>query len=327
MEITFEQSLGALEAAPGTAITTPTRLLNNAVVIKPRRERKFSKDSRGTTEKNYRKPRVTKAYSEFDVSGDFDINQAPFWFEQRIRGGVTPTQPDSGTAPNVYLWEYIPGLTSKTQKTSTLWGWDPNVQRVRSAYNILRTLTLKGDNADDVQFEGSGSGAYPTTVTVAAPASTTGKSLANYAKLYIDTGASAFGTTPVVGRLVNWSFELPDTYGDLKYLGDTPDWTDVGLIESAPMLKIELEVPDLDQYTQYVDEDLLKVRLHIDGDVIGGALKEYLEIDVYGTLDLDDFGDYATSNRTFQFTLEGINETGLGASYRVAVQNTTASIT
>jgi hypothetical protein len=326
-ELVYETALGAIEGTAGTPEAAPNRVLNTMLSITPRSERVTARENRGTLVRGYQSKRV-RQFSEWEMEGQLDINQIPFWLLMRVKGGVTPTQPAAGTDPTVYRWAFTPTITTNNLDTSTLWGWDPNVQRMRVEYAVMNNLTFTGENAGLVNISGGGIARFPEDDTQVAPAQSVGELIQNYPLFYLDTGSDAFGTTLVTGTLVDWSFELGDTYGDPKYLDASADFTRIARREEQPQprLVLQVEAPDMTIYDLYTADTPVKARIRVEGSTISNAYKSYLQIDTYGKLTLTDLGTYASSNRTLQFEILGEYQSDLTADYKIEVQNTQATM-
>lgn len=327
-ELAFEQALGALETTRFTAITTPTRVLNTGLTITPRIEYEAPDESRGTLEAVYQDAKIAQ-WADWSIDGGLDFNQFPFWGSMAINGTTTPTQPASGTDPTVYLWTFTPNLTTDNIDTATLWSFDPNITRLRVAGAVMQNMTLTGNNRGLITLAGGGFARFPTKVSVAAPTQAVGElAAATNTFVYMGTTATAFASlTQITGRVVDWSFSLPDQATQKWLMDGTYDWSGIGRTKRRPVLTLQMEVPDMTQYDLFTAGTQQRIRLRSEGSIISNAYRYYWELDMRGRLRMTDWGSYADSNRTITFEVQGIYDETLGASYQIKNENTTSAIT
>ena len=330
-EITFEEGLAALEAIADTAETTPTYKLNETIVINPREDFTDDPSARGTLVSRYGDILIgTK--SDWTADGALDLNEFPLWLNLSVKGGITPTQPDPTNAPSVYLWTALPAITLNDLKTGTLWGFDPNITRMRAAGARCDTLSLTGDNRDIINFSASGFAHLTEEVTgVVSPAANTSILLPFYgAKAWIEPDGSTdpYGTTPVPdGLIVSWGFEIDSTWSEKYAANGTGDLSGGGRKARGANLHIELEMPDLTYYNMWKAGTHHKVRFRAEGGIIPGTtLNYYWQVDIYGRLNKDDWGSYADTNRTIQLTVPSMYENSLGADWKMYCQNSRATV-
>lgn len=322
-EIAFEQLLVALETTRGTAITTPTHLLNLKGIITPKKPPYRPKESRGTLVKNYR-AKVVKQWAEWQGDGDADPNVLPVLFNMAIKPNTSPTIP-GGTTPR--LWTFTRSISADDLKTGTLWSGDPNIQRFRAAFGTIDEIVLKNDaSADDgvLMVTVKGHANFPSKVTVAAPAAIAGDVLpGQQMDVYLDT-SSAIGTTAINNRVISVEHTIPTGIDPYKWLNAGAsasfDYVGFGRKEFAAKTKITMEVPDMAQYDNWAAADTVKLRVRHSGAVIETTFHNYVEFDIYGPLDELEWGENG-GNRTVTFMVESQYDTTLGADFSVKVQN------
>lgn len=327
-EIAFEQALGALESTRFTAITTPTRVLNTALTLTPKIEYAAPDETRGTLEGVYQDAKIAQ-WADWSIDGGLDFNQLPFWLSMAVKGGVSPTQPSAGPDPTVYLWTFTPSISADDIKTATLWGFDPNITRLRAAGAVMQTLEIVGNNRGLVTMTGGGFARFPSKVSVAAPSQTVGELVsATNTLFYMGSTSTAFASlTQVTGRVVDWTFSLPEQASQKWLMDGTYDWSGIGRSKRRPMLTVQMEIPDMTQYDLFAAGTEQRFRLRCEGSVISNAYKYYVEIDFRGRLNMTDWGTYVDTNRTATFEVAGIYDATLGASYQIKNENTTSAIT
>jgi len=329
-EIAFETIRLALEATRGTAITTPTHLLNLEGTLTPGITRARPREQRGTTFKNYRHV-DTRKMSTFEGEGELDVNEIAVLLNMCVAPLTTPSTPPSGLLTR--LWEFVRSGTADNLKSSTVWWGDPAINQQRSAFVMLDELVIENDasSEDLATLSVKGMGKFPAKV--AAPGATSSIAGATFPgqlmQCWIDS-ASVIGTTEITDRLVSAKHTIK-TGIKYKYVakGPTSDLSHslVGL-EKVSHVETELTFEFLD-YTQY---DLwaagtdLKTRVRHNGALIEsvtGPLDyyNYVEIDTYAPGDELEWSDNEGTNRTVTLKFVSQYDATLGSDLRVAVQN------
>ena len=143
-------------------------------------------------------------------------------------------------------------------------------------------------------------------------------------QMWLDTGASAVGTTEITGRLISAEHVIPVNYG-YKYLAVGPTgsktYTRTGRGKRSMTTRVTLELTDLEQYKLFLDGTVAKLRIRHNGDLIETGFYHYVEADVYGPMTFTDWGELEGTNRTLTLEVVSQYDATLGADWRVAVQN------
>lgn len=189
------------------------------------------------------------------------------------------------------------------------------------------TFALSGTNTTGFTAYTSGGSWELNTPTM--PAQTIGPLMPSmYTQVWMDV-ASAIGTTELTGRVISAEFTVPGGITP-KYLGVPPGsgltYTRIGRKKRRPSGKYVFEFRDTTQYNMFKNDQLVKCRTRMSSSsaietVAGVTFYYYCEVDLYGKLKFDDWGDLEGTNRTAEFTIDGIKDATLGASFRIAVQN------
>lgn len=329
--IPFEYLLVALEATRGTAINPPTHYLNIAGKVTPRQSKYRPSESRGTIVEHYRSKTVRR-WCEWEGEGPADTRTMVILGHMFVDGVVSPTIP-GGTLPR--LWTFVPTVAADDIDSATFYWGDPNVQAFQAAYCMGDELKITADasSEDGVMVEVSGQGHFPAaTAPLSVPAQLTPPMLApSDMQLWIDT-SSAIGTTEITGRLVSTEITIPSgvTY---KWLASGPsggkNFQRTGRTKRHAELTMTLELLDLTQYNIFANNDgdtVAKVRVRFNGPVIETAFRHYIEFDIYGPLELADWGELEESNRTVEFSVISEYDSTLGADFALRVQNDSATI-
>jgi len=194
--------------------------------------------------------------------------------------------------------------------------------------------TFQLDATDSSAFTTYTSGGIWTLEPPTFPAQTIADLIpALYTQIWLDT-SSAIGTTELSGRVISAEVTIP---GEIvpKYLGKSPgsglSYTRVGRGKRRPSASVVLELIDTTQYQLFRNDTLVKCRIRMSSSAIietvsGTTFYNYVECDIYGKLKFEDWGDLEGVNRTVEFSIDGIKDSTLGASFRIAVQNNNTAL-
>lgn len=338
-EIIFERFAAALESTRGTAIAAPTHVFNFPGLLTPTQEHDEQEESRGTKWVNYYSEVVRQGAVFSTPEQPVDPNLFTFWLNMLVKPLTSATQPDAVNWPNTYLWAFVPTAASDDVKTATVWWGDPNIQYWQSDFAIANSLNFSNDSnqARGARFSIDGMAGFPSKVSAPTlPSNIGGRLLRNMvnAQVWMDA-VSAIGTTAVTGRVLAANHRL--TTGLFpKFLAAGPlaamDYGDVGIEKAGIRLitDLTLEVPNMTEYDLYAAGTTVKLRVRHNGpviDVYGGGSNSYryAEFDNYGPLKNLRWGENR-GNRQVTFTVESLHDATLGASFRVAVQNSRSSL-
>lgn len=333
-EITFETLRLALESARGTAIASPTHLLNLEGTIKPVITRYRGKEQRGTRAANYRSV-ATRKYVEIEAEGDLDTAIAPVLLNMAVAPLTSPATPAGAT--DARLWAHVANTTTDTIKSATMWWGDPALDQLKSPFCVIDELVIENDASGEEVATVSIKGMGNFHTKVAAPGATsaiTGALLpGKLMQCWIDSGTDAIGTTEINGRLVSAKHTIR-TGAKYKYLADGPTsnltFNRIGREKVAAVTtELVLELIDFDEFDLWESGATLKVRVRHNGALIESGtpdLYHYVEVDSYGAASDLDWGDLEGSNRTVSLTIEGEYDATLASDLRVAVQNARSSL-
>ncbi len=189
--------------------------------------------------------------------------------------------------------------------------------------------TFELSATDTSAFTAYTSGGEWQLVNVTFPSQVTGPLMpAIWTQIWIDT-SSAIGTTEITGRVVSVETTIPSLVTP-KYVAVGPtgglSYTKVGRGKRSGSGTWVFELEDLTQFNQFRDNEMVKIRTRFNGaliETVGGvSFYNYVEVDLYGKVKVDDWGDLEGTNRTVSLVIEtSIKDATLGASFRLAVQN------
>ena len=263
-----------------------------------------------------------------DSGGSTGLGVVTAWPATHLAGGEGVNIEIPLGATNSRLWTFAPTMTADDLEAMTLWWGDPNVQAFRAGFCMPDELTISSDAAgeDGVTLALSGQGLFPTKDAPGiVPAMLNSPLLMPTAmQVWIDTGASAIGTTPVTGRLLSTEGSVPSGL-TRKWLAQGPGgdlgFGAIGRGKRHAELSLTLEVPDLDQYDQWVDRDVLKTRVRWNGPLIEAGFYHYVQLDIYGPFDGMDWGENEGSNRTIELTILSEYDDTAGHDWALYVQS------
>lgn len=245
-----------------------------------------------------------------------------------LSGGVGVNVETPGGATDSRLWTFAPTLDADDLEAMTLWWGDPNIQAFRAAFCMPDELTIAADAAgeDGVTLALSGQGLFPSkTAPGLVPAMLQAPLLMPTAmQLWIDSGGDAIGTTPVTGRLLSAELTVPSGI-TRKWLAQGPGgslgFEQIGRGKRHAELSLALEVPDLDQYDEWVDHTTLKTRVRWNGPLIEAGFYFYVQADIYGPLEGLEWGENEGSNRTIELTVLSEYDDTAGYDWALYVQS------
>jgi hypothetical protein len=334
-EVVFESLSLAPEATRFTAVTPPTKRLNIAGMITPAEEFYTPADNMGTYEEIYRR-KVMRRWGEWSGDGDLDMYLAPQVMEMVVKGGVTPTTPTSGILTR--LGTYVPSITADNLDTATFYWGDPNVRMFQGPGGTIDTLEISSDAGGTEATKWSMSGRTQRIndiVAPALPAANLGPQLTpGNMQVWIDSGATAIGTTLISGRVISathsipvgWSYKFPAG----QTLGTIPTYTRLGRAKRSIETRIVFELLDMTQWDLYEAETSLKVRVRHNGpliETVAGPLDyyHYVEVDTYGPAEFGGWGEFEGTNRTIELIVRSVYDSTLGAGWSVKVQSVAAA--
>lgn len=330
-ELAFEKFAVALESTHGTAITNPTHILNMVGRIVPATSR--SRRSRGDgTLAEYYASAFTRKGSTFETDdSDLDVNTLPVLANMAIKAVSSPSTPTSGVLTR--LWTFAPTMTSDDLKSSTIWWGDPGNQILRSAYNMIDTLSISADasSEDGATMTVSGYGKFagevtaPTYPSLVSPGLIIGQNM----QVWADT-SSAIGTTEITGRVISTDWSIPAGTTQKYLAGGTAadlSFTRHGRLKRHAEATIVFELADMTQYDLFVAGSVIKLRIRLNGmtaiETVAGPLTyyPYVNLDIYGPFDFDSWGDLEGSNRTISLKVLSEYDATAGYDFALSVQN------
>lgn len=334
-ELAFEALYAALEATRGTPVDPPTRWLPFSGTLTPMRSRYVPEETTGVLAAR-RRTKSVRRWSELDASGPFDVMAAPFILNM-VQGAVTtPSTPDGGTDSR--LWTFPRVMASDTLKAATVYGGDPNIQQFQAAYMMATEYKLTGDaSAEDGGVENSlkATGRFPAKEAANSLPSQSFSDLLipGMSQVWIDTGSDAIGTTEFTGAELT-AFDLTVPTGVTpKWAAAGPtagmDFARIGREKTSPSQVLTFEMPNTTIYDLFGSNDgdtLCKVRVRVNGGIIEGSLRYYVQWDMVAPLEELSWTEIQTTNRGMQLTMNGQYDATAATDLTIYVQNTLTAL-
>lgn len=252
-------------------------------------------------------------------------------FLMNLAGGITPTQPNAGTDPTVYLWTFKPGNSLDSAAIEYHDGANPwlvsgvlcdvlNIKGVANAPNVV-TATMFGKVLDETTMTGG--------LTERTPDITEGFETS----LYIDSFGGTPGTTLVNGFLVNWDITLRAGL-QRKYLAANSNSlasVPLGVLGCEAVLTFEAAPAnaeaEYDNWNVAVASPTNRlVRLDFgENVVISHAYKRFTTIDIPGAWSAFLLGETDAGTRVYRLTMQYVYDPTNTFGVQVRLQNDRAT--
>jgi len=286
------------------------------------------------------RPSLVRSFGAVPIKQGFEADYSgPLIFEGELllllsaglRGGVTPTQPDPSGNPTVRLWTFTPTANASGGQQSLTLEFGDDVQAWRAAYCLVSEIGIRGKAGEALELTAGIFGRFPTAATFTAGLTDPAVNVATMAgaKLYVDAEGGTYGTTEVPGTLLSLEVSLNT--------GLAPVWTAGGLdfslhAEQRRELTITLRGAFNStwaaEWAQFASAARRKVRLHIEGPVISGTYRRFVQIDALGRW--REVGALPPEEEdgltVMELTFKSEYDPALTADFVVRVQNDVASL-
>ena len=335
-DITFEyMGLAVPEPTAGTPVAAPLSYFNLAGTLKMEKTLYRPVEQSGTLAKTMR-TLVTRKWGSFSAAGALDPDILPQFLELIAKGGVTATQPTNAVL--TYDWDYSPTMTADDLVSATIFYGDPNMTQIfQGAFGIIDEIAVAGDASGTDGVTISLSGMTTAPVKLSPPAAPTRASAPLMAalrmQLFMDTGATAIGTTEITGKVVSASHTLPSGRKP-RYVAVGPagalTYTKTGRETRSIIARVEVEFDNFTEYDLFAADDTpVKLRVIYNGAAIEDVTPIYyyaVTIDAYGQLMLTDYGDNEGVTRTLVFEIDTEYDDTDAQDWGLSVRNTLAAL-
>lgn len=235
-----------------------------------------------------------------------------------IKGAVTPT--GAGAAK---LWTFVPGTSLDALTVE----WYDGARGWEAAGSHGTKLKIAGSVRDDtlVTCDVFGRSQVQATITPALADRTPDFIEGWETKLYIDAFGGTPGTTVVAGTLINWNIEI-DNQLARKFWADNSNSTGgVVMGELAISAKLLFEAAPAVALTEFNNWDAATKRLvrveFGQNEVISGADKKFVTVDLPGAWDAVDLGGTDEGTRAYEMSLQYIYDPTNAFGLQIRAQN------
>ena len=268
-----------LETTRGLGVAATRKVYGE---MEPHRDqpRKFAMEDRGIFVDKFR-ANAKLVDASFKMKADLTFEDLPYWLDMLLRGGVAAT----GSATVGYTYQYVPDQTSDTLKTRTFeWGDDSIAWQGKFGTLDSMDINVALDDSVSLDMTGyvqewmpqgfGGFAGFTGSLSERAVESVEGWQ----ARLFIDPGASAPGTTQVTGRLVSAKVMVKNQ-NKRKWFGDaSPYFTVLGRGRRQISLDLVLEQFDTTQLADLINTNVVgqlpaerAIRVSLAGSPITGT--------------------------------------------------------
>jgi hypothetical protein len=318
----------AVESSFGTVVTTATRRLYYEdpmlSIVRQPRPHKFANSRRDNQLALTVGPQEIGGTFKLPISADEIVEL----LLTALDGTVTPTQPDAGGNPTVYLWTFHAG--SAVASMSVQW------------QDGARAWQAAGVISDKLQIQGSANGPTNVTSTLMGKSITSGTMTGAIAqrtptfiegwetKLYIDNFGATPGTTEIDGTLINWDITINNAAARKYFAANT---NTLGALPLAPITvqaTLTFEAAPSTTLTEFNDWNVTAatptyrlVRIAMGHNaLISGSYYRYVDIDLPGSWTGFDLGQADANTRVYRMTYDYVYDPTNAFGVQVKAENT-----
>lgn len=331
-EIVFEQIQVGTETTRGTTATNPTDRLNmrgtvlpQLLVARPPAHVNLLAESAGSE--------VIREWATLSGEGPADTLKLPRILTYVMDGAVAAGSQQAATT--AYLWTFPRKMDADNLKSFTCWWGDPSLTKMfKGLYGMADEWTIEDavDSTDGAMMSLTGTTrklddvTNPTLAAAAIPPIIVGKNI----QVWLDTTASAWGTTEITNRILGASLRVT-TGVTYKYPGTGPTgsvtYTSTGRVKIMPVATFSFELNnDLAEWTKFKANVPYRLRVRHNGPIIEATHRHYVEYDIQGVLDEPGWGELENSNRSMELSISGDYVASQATDVTVKVMTTLATL-
>jgi len=345
-ETAFRRAQMGQENPRGTAVPADIVLVDGILTANPDFSFSIPAEDRNSLAERHMRTLVRQE-AALRWEGPANFEDVIHWLLMSVKN-VTATQPDVGGNPTVYLWSFVPRLSTNNTPISYTVEWGDDDQELEAEFVMARELTFRFNMDEPVQLTVDMFGRNPTksTFTGSLVAGTKEEIIATKAQIWIDATWAALGTNLKSNLLRSAEITIP---GPQPYRTATGGGAFYGTyVEPKRSATLRLSyVADANAITEYdalaaLTGTLRAIRIKVNGSLISGAYYKYLEFNMMVKYDeppemwVDDEGktvinlvahtyDDHTDNDANPGTSGGVMGNTEGNDFAIEVQNTVSA--
>lgn len=327
-ETRLRKTLAGFEGTRGTAATVVRKLYETIRLMDAREPLDFDENSG-----SYDAWR-TFLQGPVNVSGTAEgpasFEDWPWWLLEGVSGVVTPTA-DSGAPTPAQTWDFTPDPDTDDLKSATMQHGAPDNAYV-SRMVMVPEWTIKGDVDGDAAWMFTANllardlDSLPGGFTAGVPDHDREFIKAAGTKLYIDDAAADIGTTPVLGRFINFSVTWNNAIAPKRFMEDENSIsTRMGRGARQITGQIRLEFDNNDEKANYMNGVTRAIRIVREGSIIHDAVRKAATIDIPNAYWLTPSDDPRENNMTLTFGFRAYTRSDPGYPAEIVVVNDVAS--
>jgi hypothetical protein len=280
----LERAQAKIEAARGTAEATTSRILYGQLSRTIERPVTDEPENTGTwhgrDEGGFVQgvTRVRYSYSE-----RMSFEDIAWWLQLILKGGVTGTSDGAVTNP-AYTWAFTPSSTTDDLATTTIEGGDPN-NVSKSSMVAVQQAVFRFDESQSpywaMDLDLMARDNVASAFTAGVPDRKREQIRAAGTKLFLDEGATAIGTTQLLGQLRSASITVQNNLEE-KVFSEDEEWISADFARGEQLVTAEfvLEQKDRVRLDDYLTGETQKLRIVRAGSIIHDAVRKSWQVDI-----------------------------------------------
>ncbi len=235
-----------------------------------------------------------------------------------IKGGVTPT--GAGTAK---LWAFTPG--ESLDAVTAEWHDGARAWQAAGCYGNKLTIAGAVEEENKVTCEVFGLAMVQNALTGSLVERVPDFIEGWETKLYIDSFGGTPGSTQVTGTLINWSVEMDNKLERKYFAANTLNAGAIPIGELEVKAKLTFEASASAAATEFSNWDGATKRLvrlfFGDNEVIDGADKKFVTVDIPGAWEAYALGGSDKGTRTYELSLQYVYDVTNAFGLQIRAQN------
>ncbi len=222
-----------------------------------------------------------------------------------------------------YLWTFTPG----TALDAATLEWDDGARVWEAGGCLVNSLKFSGNVNGEATVEAEIFGMNLAAATLTGALTDRQPDFIEgwETKLFVDALGATPGTTQVTGTLINWDVEFNNQLGRKYFANNTQDVGAITTGEIEVKAKLTFEASNAAALTEFNNWDAVTERLvRLDfgnNEVIAGAEKTFVTLDIPGAWDAFDLGGSDAGTRTYELGLQYLYDVTNAFGLQIRAQN------